>query len=128
MSRAAHCGFCGRPAPRLTDGFCSERCAARAGGAYRLAAHAELALTPPDRRFEARVLCPDPGAVDPEAIVSRVGNQAIALVRSDSRAGIDEFVERTGGRIFTLQRFAPGGIAAPGSRRGDDQTEVPGDD
>jgi hypothetical protein len=121
------CLLCGRLAAALEGDFCSDRCAALADEGYASPTHSRFALRPPTSTFDVRVTVtgPIPEALPQSCIhLGAVGNPRSGrqLVRfgaedwDEIETTLAELRDSAGEervQLFTLQRFARGGLGPP---------------
>lgn len=121
--RSPRCQLCGRLAVTLPDGYCSARCRSLADAGYVNPTHPPAALAPPCTAVEARVLVrgelPDPLPSGCAVIAETAGENSMVRVSADDWEDLDGLLTDLRDtspsgtvEVFTLQQFAPGGLAA----------------
>jgi len=125
--RFRNCGICGRLTAAMTADHCSERCSELAREGYTSPVQPPAALRPPGTMYEARLIVGDLGPQalpDGFARIGSVGSDPargeLVRVGAESRdelyAALAELVDAVGEgsvQLYTLQRFAAGGLSEP---------------
>lgn len=133
------CLLCGRLVAALKGDYCSDRCAALADDGYASPTQSQFALRPPTSTFDARVTVTGPipeTLPEPCAYLGAIGNPRSGrhLVRFGAEgwddiettlAELRESAGEEGVELFTLQRFARGGLGPPRTPRASSEWRSP---
>ena len=131
MSERLHCVLCGRPAPALAHGCCSERCRELLAGGYTSPAVEAGALAPPETAWELRAIARTPldePLPDSVTHIATIGpaHSPRELLRVGGRS-LDELQVRLGElagllpvgdlEVFTIHRYPPTGLGRRSPQR-----------
>ena len=118
--------MCGRLVPRLEGDHCSDRCRELAEGGYVSPTISPAALYPPASALDAQVILVGPPTTSlPPACVhlgpmrSALGERQMLRIAVESYAELTDVVAELRSiagnesvELFTVQRFAPGGLVS----------------